>query len=114
MAKISVEKTEPGQIVQEDVLNENGQLLIKKGLALTERHIHLLKTWGIPLVNIEGADGPTQSEPTLTLSPEAISKAEEFHFPRFRHLPQDDKIISQVIRHCIQRSARRWQVQGIL
>lgn len=101
---IPIDKVEPGVEVLSDVFNVNKALVVPKGALLTERHIKVLKMWGVESVNVavEGADGSqTAAQPTLT--PEALSAAEARVKERFKHVapgfPATEIIRRLAIKH---------------
>jgi hypothetical protein len=55
-----IEEAEPGLRVTSPVINEKGQLLLPAGTVLSDRHLRLLKSWGVGSVEIEG---PTDDAP---------------------------------------------------
>jgi hypothetical protein len=62
--QIDVETVQSGMILAEPVVNRHGQVLLGAGVALTDRHITVLKTWGLRSVVIEGGDADTEPEVT--------------------------------------------------
>lgn len=50
--EVSVYELEPGMIVNDDIYGARGQLLIKKGVCLTENYIYYLKRSGIKRVDV--------------------------------------------------------------
>lgn len=55
---VSVHELHSGMIVSRDVFGASGQLLIKRGVSLTDTYIHYLKRRGIRHIEIEQADRP--------------------------------------------------------
>ena len=53
---VATDKIKSGQILSEEVRDINGRLLLAKGHAIEERHVRIFKIWGIPEVNLVGAD----------------------------------------------------------
>jgi HD-like signal output (HDOD) protein len=53
---VATDKIKSGQILAEEVRDINGRLLLAKGHAIEERHVRIFKIWGIPEVNLVGAD----------------------------------------------------------
>lgn len=50
---VSVGDLAEGMVVDKDVTNAQGAILLKKGSELTPRHISIFKTWGISSVSIQ-------------------------------------------------------------
>ncbi len=50
---VKTDNLKPGMIIDRDVANHQGAVLLKKGSEITERHINIFKTWGINTVYIK-------------------------------------------------------------
>ncbi len=53
---LSIEQVEIGMVLANPVVNRYGQVLISNGTELLQRHIKLLKTWGIKFIHLVGDD----------------------------------------------------------
>lgn len=49
---ISIDEIKNGMVLAEDIRNKYGQLLISAETVLNEKHVRLLKTWGITVISI--------------------------------------------------------------
>ncbi len=49
---LSLDSIEPGAVLAEPVTNSLGQTLINSGVALTAKHISILRTWNVNSVKI--------------------------------------------------------------
>ena len=56
MGLLSVNDLKDGMVLSTAVRNKHGNVLLKKGDTLSEKHIMLLKSWGITEADIEGID----------------------------------------------------------
>lgn len=56
--KISIQELKEGAILAADVMSANGQLLLKSGSPVTEKHIRAFKTWGVKEVELPGRINP--------------------------------------------------------
>jgi hypothetical protein len=54
MGVISVNDLKKGMVLARDVSNKHGNILLGRGDALNDKHIMLLKSWGITEADIEG------------------------------------------------------------
>lgn len=54
MPKVPVANLIPGQVLQSDVYDRNGRMIIPKETTLKDNHLKALKTWGIQTVTIYG------------------------------------------------------------
>ena len=57
MPKIDISDVREGMVLEKDVHNVNGQLLIPKGVQLSEKHTMLLKTWGVQQLEVKKVGG---------------------------------------------------------
>jgi hypothetical protein len=53
---VTIEQLKPGMVLAEPIFNRFNQVLLNKGVAITDRHLNVLSTWGIPRVIIEGGE----------------------------------------------------------
>lgn len=81
MATVSVDQARPGMVLLLPVTDRRGRLLIPAGNALTERHVHALKMWGVTQLDIEGDE--SEHEEAGDISPEILEAAEAFVDGRF-------------------------------
>ena len=56
MGVLSVNDLRYSMVLANEVKNKHGNVLMKKGDVLKEKHITLLKSWGITEADIEGVD----------------------------------------------------------
>lgn len=72
MAMVSTDSAKVGMIIVEDVLNQQGNILLRKGTALTENLIETLQSLEIPGIRVEGDKNSTENGNN---SPDMISSA---------------------------------------
>jgi len=56
MGLLSVNDLKDGMVLSTEVRNKHGNVLLRKGDKLCEKHIMLFKSWGITEADIEGID----------------------------------------------------------
>ena len=56
MGVLSVNDLKDGMVLASEVKNKHGNILLKKGNMLSEKHIMLLKSWGITKADIVSVD----------------------------------------------------------
>jgi hypothetical protein len=92
-----VENLKPGDEVRQDVLNLNGMLLFSKGTILTERHIHLLKMWGVETINVQGIGGTTEMLPQMPIiAQEYMQKAGQQLAVRLKYVSEELSIVRRI------------------
>ncbi len=98
MGILNINDLKEGMTLAADVKNKHGNIMIKQGMCLSEKHIMLLKAWGVPEAEVEGVDrNELDRQEMKTVSPEVIEAIEkelnEF-FP-----PMDgNEIMSEIYR----------------
>lgn len=119
--RIPVQEVRPGCILAEAAHDRSGRLLVPAGTTLQERHLRVLRSWGVASVNIQDAgdddlaiDAVASSAEDAT--PAAITldmedRAEEILGERFRHCdttsePMDG--IYQLARRALLEEMRRF------
>jgi len=56
MSRVNVSLLQSGMILSEDVTDSNGRKLLCAGDAITEKHLRILKIWGVAEVDVEGIE----------------------------------------------------------
>ncbi len=54
MGVLNISDLTPGMVLEEDVVTDKGTMLLPKGVELTERHLEIMKTWGVNEASVEG------------------------------------------------------------
>ena len=92
MVKLGVKNIRAGMVVGEDTKDLNGRMLLKKNQILTDKHIQILKKWGVPKVSI--------IEPRIV--PTSVSENKRNETGRyFLHQGIPDEIFSEAKKHCL-------------
>lgn len=108
MLRVSVNKTSPGMILEEDVLDQKGRLLVRAGEPISDKHIRIFKIWGVTEVCIR--DGDRESHPSEEshqwLPEESLTRAEDLVRYRFPEHELDHPFISELYRICVERTAK--------
>lgn len=105
MPQFSVDKVSPGMILDEDVVHMNGRILMRAGNEITDKHIKILKTWGILTVNIAQDDQTTAGASNqLPVSPGQYRAAEERLKNLFRHADISQPALAEIFGHRVRES----------
>jgi len=73
---VVLQNVKEGAVLEQDVRDINGRLLLSKGQAVNSQHIRVLKIWGIPEVDISEPDQSAASAPSLP-DPQKMIRAEQ-------------------------------------
>lgn len=71
MGLCPVSEIKPGAVLVKEVRAKNGRLIFKEGTVLTEKHILVLKSWGITKVYVDDLD-KCQDKDFIDLNKELI------------------------------------------
>lgn len=97
MGIIHINKLKPGMILDEEVRDINGRLLLKRNKKIQSSHIRIFKIWGITEVNIQGSNGNRQA-PANPHDPEAIEKIKKATMGLFCHVDLEHPAIEEIFR----------------
>lgn len=114
MALIALELLTPGMRLSQPVCNANGVLLLKEGEVLTEKHLQIFKTWGVPEADVvqEDLGGPAAS-PEASFLREVMERVKEEMAHRFRRVDlSGDPIMAEILRLGTRRVALQRAGQG--
>lgn len=99
MKKIAINKIEPGMILGDDIVNNEGRLLFSKNMVLTQKEIRTLKMWGIPEILIISENRREQESGTGLRD----HKARQFLDHWFRHNDMTHPVIQTLYDICLDR-----------
>ena len=71
-------------VLDEEVRDINGRLLLQTGKNIQSAHIRIFKIWGVTEINIRGNDG-NENTPDDNLDPEKIEKIKKYTHHLFCH-----------------------------
>jgi HD-like signal output (HDOD) protein len=106
MGMVKVSHLKPDMVVCGDVKDRNGRLLVASGTRLTEKHIRIIKIWGVVEAEIEDVSKKDGVPPSnKVIDPVIIRAAEETIRRRFRYNDLGNSAISELFRISAQREA---------
>ena len=77
MPRVSTEKLQAGMLLGSDVKDLSGRMLLKSGTEIQEKHLKVLRTWGVMGVDVEGDIGASDQIVELCdMPPEVIAAIE--------------------------------------
>lgn len=110
MGKLNLDQIQPGMALASDVFDRNGRILLKAGMVLSDKHLTILRQWGITDADITGIEREeVNAQIAQALDPDALAKAESLYNELFRHVDRESPFISElyrlsVIRHVNQQT----------
>ncbi len=117
MKRLPPEGVQPGMETAEDVVDRSGRLLLRAGQEITERHIRIIKMWGVPRVPIASDEAQADStsarhkvvlEPNSAAYQQAVARVK----PRFRHADPHHPAIQMLFDYCLRHAVLREQQRG--
>ena len=107
MVKIPTDKLIPGMVLASDVCDRSGRLLLKGSTELNDRHLLILRTWGIVEAEVAGAEEYSESpEFANAIAPELWSAIEGEITPFFHHADLTHPAMKELQRMRIMKKAR--------
>ena len=99
MGIVHVDDLKSGMVLADDVKDSMGRFLLGHGIALNDKHIRTLKSWGVTEAVIEGLDQKRASEETkLQIDPDIFRKCENYASLLFQYSNNDHEAIKELKR----------------
>jgi len=86
-----------GAVLAESVTNNNGDVLLKKGAQIQERHIRLLQMWGVSTLVLTAGDGPPDESQSPKADDDALDRAEQ-ELKRYFGESLNNEIMAEIFR----------------
>lgn len=96
MAKVNLSDIKEGMITAEPVRIQN-KVILGEGITITEKHIHLFKTWGVAFVEIDD-DNYEEEEAVSSLTPEEKAAILEDITKRFSLVKEPSPVMQEIKR----------------
>lgn len=114
MAMIRVSHVQPDQEISADVKDRSGRVLLLAGTVLTEKHIKIIKSWGVVEIDVVGPDLVAESGQNIAEdSSDKFREVELEVSKRFRFLNRAHPFTEELYSVCLQRELyKRGLVNG--
>jgi HD-like signal output (HDOD) protein len=100
MGYIAVENLQQGMVLDEDIHDINTRLLMSRGQKIAQKHIRILKIWGIMGVNVVG--GPkSQAADMPAMDDENIERVKNAINLVFRNADLTHSILREIYKTCL-------------
>ncbi len=106
--KIPIIELKEGTLLSKDVTSPNGQLLLKKGMPLTDKHIKAFKMWGITEFETE----EESDTPLLNFEPHILAEADTTLQKHFYGSDLSNPLLSKIYSFCLNRFALKLSQKG--
>lgn len=100
MQRISTETLQPGMVLGTDVKDLSGRMLLTAGTEIDERHLKILRTWGVAGVEVENDDEIDIQQSDIdfdALAPEVIEAIENEVKSRFAGVDTSHPVMTALI-----------------
>ncbi len=105
MRSVKLKEVSPGMVLSADVKDRTGRTIVSTGKKLTEKHIKILKAWGIPAIKVESpkkGDGEMEIPPSLEKGPVPDNIKKEM-LELFRHTDSRHPAVRELFNLCSLR-----------
>lgn len=97
-----------GDVLAQDITNPQGAVLVKAGTPLEEKHLRLLRMWGVEAVRVAGeGDGADAA----AVAPNQLDHAEAEVKRRFGP-SLDNEVMAEILRVAVTQIAAREAAHG--
>jgi len=99
MGIINIEDIKAGMILGKDLKDRSGLVLLEAGQEITEKHLKILRMWGVTEAEIKGVTREeTISRATSQIDPILLREAEIQVRERFRHTDLRNPFVNELFR----------------
>jgi hypothetical protein len=107
MGKVNLENISPGMVLGKDVKERSGRVLLRAGTEISDRHMNILKTWGVTEVDVENlTQQEVNAQVTQQLDPAALKIAEEQVSYLFSHTDKEHPAMRELMRISVMKQVR--------
>lgn len=104
MGHILVASARSGMVLESDVVDLRGRLLIAAGKELTDRSIAALPMWGVEVIDVVGDEAPSAEVETIDAA--TLERARQEIAQRFANAFEDHPFLNVLREECTQALAR--------
>ncbi len=114
MGIINVVDLRPGMVLASNLESRHGRLLLPEGSMLEERHLRILRIWGVTEVDIDGVDSDTAEAATvMDIDPEVFRCCDAFLNPFFQNTGLDQEAVQEMFRVCLLQTSQGMANSGL-
>jgi len=108
MPIVKIDQLVEGMCVVHPVINHRGQVLVEAGRDITEKHLRILRMWGVTEVNIKGGAGKADPDYAINNIPqEVIDRARVHVTNRFRQTDMKHPAVHALAKINLNATIRR-------
>jgi hypothetical protein len=111
VGKVAIENIEPGMVLEIDVHDRSGRMLLGGGSELTQKHLVIFRTWGVLEADIAGqGSNEAADQVPADVDPLELAAAEQELAPLFRHTNRVHPAIVELMRLAALRKVQHGTV----
>jgi len=104
---LALDNLAEGMVLQSDVHDRNGRLLLGCGAELAAKHLRMFRMWGITEADIVAADDQAGGQPLASdVDPVRLAAVEDELRPLFRNTDLSYPAMGELFRLCLLRKVR--------
>jgi putative nucleotidyltransferase with HDIG domain len=109
LGKVNVAHLKGGMVLADNLVDTTGRCLLAQGAVIQDKHIHIMKSWGITEADVEGVNQEQAAScARAEIDAALIKKCEDYMTPFFRHSNPDHEVIQEIRRLSVTHLAKRW------
>ncbi len=115
MGRIPVSALKPGMVLDAEVRDRNGRLLLDAGKQISERHLRIFKIWSVVDVAVRDLEeAEEEEEPRVERGDDALlSAVQRYQKARFVYNDLSHPACAELYRICVERYVRLSVQQGL-
>ena len=106
MSLLRVDQLCEGMEIEADVLNHDGQPILRAGVIITDRYLRRFRMWGVEEVQVVGCDDQALQAALPVVDPEVLRECELTARELFRHVDLEYPVMNQLYDACLVRLAQ--------
>jgi HD-like signal output (HDOD) protein len=111
MGTIRLKKVKPGMVLADDVRDVKGRLLLARGKPIGPEHIRIFKIWGIPQLEVVGAQDSAEPTTAPPVDPARLELVRTQTEALFRHTDREHPAVQEIFSQAVAYRAARHEPQ---
>lgn len=111
MALIKIEGIQAGMVLQRDIKDRSGRMLLPAGASVTDKHLNVFRTWGITEAHVRGEkDGAEAAAATASLDDldaDLVARARDELTRLFSQTDREHPLMKELFTLAVARAAAR-------
>ncbi|TVM15389.1 HDOD domain-containing protein [Oceanidesulfovibrio indonesiensis] len=113
MGIVSIAALRPGMELASDILDSNGRKIISEGTIMSDKHLRILKIWGVTEADVKGVDQEEENQKDLSqIDPQLVEATREYLLARFVYDDVTLRPVKEMLSFLLLRKARELESRG--